>query len=932
MEDEDGIDATSLKEIWKGQKSIERPEWCRWFYGIRSPVTNTELYTLAMSLKLKPPLKSEEEPNYLEKYKEKQEVHSSNPESSYGMRFEQNENLLQEKTSDKNKRPFFQFSKIKAFKKEHSRTLEHDLKTSDPPMFIDMYGTISEDDKEILSSSPVKLLNENIYRKEAQSSIMQEVTKQLYSITKTNILLSKLLDCFSKPPKILETKGTQTSRHTTPITKMHQIYSDYAHAISPITSSVSPQIFMDAKENFSSNSIRKNYSYKLEKKENKGYSNKGNYSAYSGMHSLCQKISLKQSLFPPSTSPCNLYTNMNAKNYSPKKYHIGNKRANYFSKKKIQISPYSSKDTISSQSNIYPFTPFMKQNHQPMGIFNDDTSPDLIVHKELSSPFFNETKTNYSSLQYHKPMNYQSNCTNKQCIKNKSTQNNSLKIKPKDKVIEKKEIPLYKWEKRDDILSINNNIINYQNSIDNFFDTSNLEDKTNSILSFSTMNLDRSNISRISRTKNLSENSFKSIPEYEKRSEKIQIRNKNTISTPLPLNNTKNPHFTEKKIKKKGKVRIPSIFLNNCDKNSFLGSTFETSRLNVSSQNIKVNAENAPLKTNKSIKDFSKKENSKPQNPIISNNKKSSYNKTFALKEDEINISSILKSMEGQASKIYTFDLNRHNPNIIENTKNAEDKHFQISKKDSTSQSKKPLINYSSATCNAPIIVPEEFSKNNKNIEKKSNESFNARSKIIIPPVFLLQKNNSNTDDSVFKKSYPLHTMSSSSTLAMDPLNEKNGILYNGKSNNLVEEFKSINFDESTKVNSLINIKQTCIKNTSFSWSKSINKNNRNKPNPPFSTSFDYKYKCKNNSNSESPDLKKTKIAYSEISIPSDFSIKNTEAKDSTKNMLSRHKHLVSAYEKAVNMSTMSYKVTKTDTPNKIRPNKIIIPSVFTIS
>ncbi|CCJ28332.1 unnamed protein product [Pneumocystis jirovecii] len=577
----------------------------------------------------------------------------------------------------------------------------------------------------------------------------------------------------------------------------------------------------------------------------------------------------------------------------------------------------------------------MKRNFQPVKIFHDDISPDFIIQKELSSPFFHETKVGYSNLQCCNPMDYESSCMNKQCIGSKLTQNNSLKMKPKNEVIQKEKIPLYKWKKKDDVLSVNNNIINYKNSIDNFFDTSRLEDRVNSISSsFSTANIDKPNTSEIFQTKIFSKDNLESIPKYEKKSEKIHVKKKNITPTQLPINNTKETYFTKTNFEKRGKIRIPSIFLNNHDKNSLLKSASRTSELNMFSQNTKINTRYS-LRINKSSKDVNKKENSSPQNPAIFNSKKNSYNEIFALKKDKININSFQKPIKKrqEVSRIHASNLSTQNLNI-ENTKNSQkNKHFQISKKESISQlSKKPLTGYSSVNYNASVVSPENFSKNNKNIEKKSDKSFSVKNKIIIPPVFLLQKGDNNTNSNTLKKLHSLDTTSSNSTLAMEPINEK-GKLYSKRSNNFTKEFKSAGFNESKKANSLVNTKQAYTENISFSQSKSIEKSNQNKLNLPVSVSFDYKYECKNNSKTsfEPFDLKKTKTTYSEINIPSDPSIESMKTKDALKNM-SRHKHLVSTYQEAVNMSTIPSKIIKMDTANRTHPNKIIIPSVFMVS
>ncbi|KAG4304574.1 hypothetical protein PORY_001967 [Pneumocystis oryctolagi] len=893
-EDDDGIDVTSLKEIWRGQKGAELPEWSRWFCGIRSPVTNAKLYTLAASLKSKHPLKSEEKHNYLEEHAEKKESHHFRKESPCEVFFEQNHEYLSQKKTTKPNNFFSRFPGINVLKKKECvRTLECDLKTSDPPTFIDMYGTISENNKEVQClSNSTELLSQNIYKEEIQQPLMHD-SKGLYSSTEMNLLLSKLLDCFSKQPKILETRGTQTSKHTTPITKMCNICLSYPQITSSTNSSAS-QIFLDAKESFS-NSSKKLDKYGLKKEKNTRYQNKEDSSVYSGTHCLCQKISLKRSLFPPNISPCNLYTIRNAGNYTPEKYRFRSKHTNYPFERKAQVSPHFQKNIRSSQTNIYPFTPFVKPSHQPMRIFQEDTSPDFIIQKKISSSFLHETKTNSSDLQYYKPMVYENGSTSKEYIKKESIHNKPLKTKPK--ITYKEKISFR--EKKHDTLSTANSISYCEDSVDDIFNTHKQGNTLYSGLSPLSTSSDKLNVSTILHTKATSKNNLESISNCEKDLKKKHYIKKNKSPTQLSTND-KNVYFTRTNLKKKGKIRIPSIFLNNHETSL---SKSKTSKSDTSSQNIKINTKNIVLKKDEPIKNINKKENLKSRDFEISNNKKSSYNETCALKKDEINIKLFQSSTkkEEKNHKTYIPNLDTQNSNTSQALKDFQKRKSSplVSKKTSISQSfKKPSNDYLS-TCNTSKINCEKLSENDKNIKKKTDPS-NTRNKVIIPPIFLLQKNNNNvTNSNVFKESRVLHDISSN----------------------------SINSNEVRKEDFLINTKQPYTENTTFSQ-ESITKHIQDKSNPLIPVTVDYKYKYKNHLiDSESSNLKKTKTCAKDT-ISTNFSTKNT--KNDTENVLSRHKHLVSAYQEAVNMSTVPYKVVKIDAFNRTHPSKIIIPSIFT--
>ncbi|KAG5438372.1 hypothetical protein PCANB_002860 [Pneumocystis canis] len=930
---EDGIDKTSLKEIWKGQKGFKYPEWSRWISGLRSPVTNNELYTLASSLKSKSSsLKYEKKTNFEENYHERHKNIILDQEDLLFPLLKQHYNHLSPEKTNDNKRSFFKFPEIKPSKKEHIPTLEHDLKTSNPPTFIDMYGRISENSIKT-HSTPIELFNKNMYQKN-QSSLTQEFTKHIYSESKTDLLLSKLLDCFSKLSKILETKGIESSKYSTPITKTHHLYPNYAYATSPVSSNVSPEIFIDAKENFSSNSIEKHDTCKLQKGNIK-LCNKHSYSNYSGMHCLCQKISLKQSLFPPNTSPCNLYTIKNAKNYNPQRCHYEPKYINHSFEKKIQISP--PKDII-SQINIYPFTPFINTKTKPKSskVSQDDSSPDFIVKKEFVSPFLYQTKTNYSALPYCKPMINEKDYTDKQYNREKPIQNESLKIGCNNRIDQKGKIPSFKEKKKDDILSINNNTINQNILINDLFDTLKQENKTHSTTSASSVtNLNKTDISGMFQTKTVSKNKLETILNSDTTSERVTLVKKNATSIHVPINKSGNTYFTEKKSEKKGKIRIPSIFLNSHNKTPLPQCTPKTLELVISPQNIKTNKENIYPEFIKS-KNINKKENSKPLNSAnINANNNSNDASVSEVKETSTHLYQTHIKKERKVSKHHTTNLNTQNLNTIQNIENSQkNKSFpQIQKK--KSEQFKKSVNNCLPTMHNISTVDLKSSKNNEKIQKRATESsFNTRCKIIIPPIFLLQKNNDYTNNNIdtFKKS-SLHTVSSNSTLSTTLINEKKE-LYNKKPNKSIEKSGSLSSHNSKKVDSLINTEKTCARSISFSRTKLKPENDQNKSDSIDSNLSNDKHECKNNLKInviEPSNLIKTKGAYSKINIPACFSNEDTN-KSITENVLPCHKYLVSAYQEAIHMSEASYKAAKIDALNKTQPNKIIIPSIFTMS
>ncbi|EMR08410.1 hypothetical protein PNEG_03246 [Pneumocystis murina B123] len=931
MEDEDEIDRRSLKEIWKRRKHPRKEEKGHWFYGIHCQTENTELYKLAASLKSKTLVNTEEKYNHEELYSPERFMH----EKQCGDMFKENFSLSYEskspkKTSNKSKRSFFWLPEIKGLKKEkQNHTLEYDLKTSNPPTFIDMYGTISENNIKIPHPlNPVEQPIKNVYQEKSELPEKQRISKNISSISKTDFLLSKLLDCFSKQPKILETKGTQTSKYSTPTTEMNHTYQTYTQTSSSIDSHISSQIFVDARETFMPSPVEEINLYKP-KRENIRKKDEENPRGYSGIHCLCQKISLRRTLFPPSVSPCKLYTIKNMGNYEPQRCYES-KYINYPFRRKMQISP---KNITPSQSSIYSFTPFMKTRIPPTEISQKNVSPNFIIKKELSSPFSYEAKADYSTLQYLELLSNEEDYINNdsKCIKKKSIIDESLGMKFKNEINQDKKAL---FSKKVDLSLTNDNIINYQNPENDLFDISELENKINSMLSaLSTEN--KSNILTRLQEKAVSKNNLESILRDEKPLGKMENIKKNAMSKQISSNHTKSDIFSEANFEKKGKVRIPSIFLNK-NKSSPLQPISKTPGLTVSSQNIKITQDICP-KITSSSKNISKKENSRPQDSIITNIEKNNNNQTHVPMEKETD-SFLFKSYtkkEHQKSSSPATNLDRQKLATIQDINSRKNKSSPLALKNTSMSQlyKKSSNTYSSITHNTSTFDSENFSKNNQIPLKKSVKSFNTGCKVIIPPVFLLEKDNDVNNNNILKESVSLNRLPSDSALNSTLLNRKNSESYNKKANNYHQKFKLDNFNESKKISSLPDIKRSFIENI-CPQSKLTSKNNQNKSDhSSTSSSFYCKQEYKNDSKIgfTSSGLKKTRVD-SKIDIPTNFSDISTKTKDVFGDKSPRHKYLVSAYQEAINISTISSKTTKINELNRTQPNKIIIPSIFTMS
>ncbi|KTW27695.1 hypothetical protein T552_02135 [Pneumocystis carinii B80] len=930
MEDEDEIDRRSLKEIWEGRKCSGKGEKGHWFYGINCPTENNELYKLVASLKSKTLVKTEEKYNHEELYSPERIMQ----EKQYGNMFKENFGLSYEskalkKTSDKAKRSFFWLPEIKGLKKEkQNHTLEYDLKTSNPPTFIDMYGTISENNIKIPHPlNPIEQPIKNVCQGKDESLEKQRIPKSISSISKTDFLLSRLLDCFSKQPKILETKGTQTSKCSTPIKKKNHIYPGYTQTSSSIDSHISSQIFVDARETFMSNYAEETDFYK-QRRENIRKKDEENPPGYSGVHCLCQKISLRRTLFPPSVSPCKLYTIKNMGNYEPQKCYES-KYMNHPFRKKMQIS---SKNITPSQSSIYSFSPFIKTGILPTKVSQKDVSPNFIIKEELSSPFSCEAKTNYSTLQYHERLANEKDCmnNNSKCIKEKSILDRSLGMEFKNEVNQDKKTL---FGKNDNVSVINDNIVNYRNSKNDLFDITELEDKINSMLSALSIE-NKSNILTRLQEKVVSKNNLGSILEDKKPLEKIEDI-KNIISKQVPSKHTKKDVFSETNFEKKGKVRIPSIFLNK-NENSPLHSISKTPGLTVSSQNIKIAQDIFPKTTNSS-KDISKKENTRPKDSIITNIRKNNSNPIHApmTKENDSFLFKSYAKKEHQKNSNSTTNLDRQKLATIQNINSQKSKPSPpvLGNISMPQLYNKSSNTYLSITHNTSTFNSENFSKNDQNPVKKSVKSSNTRCKVIIPPVFLLEKDNDVNNNNILKESLSLNRLPSDPALDITLLDRKDNESCNKKANNHCQKFKLDNFNQSKKIGALSNMKQSFMENI-CPQSKLVSKSNQNKSDHSSTSSlFSYKQEYKNDSKISltSSGLGKTRVD-SKIDKPINFSDTNIKTKDVFGDKSPRHKHLVSAYQEAINMSTISSKTTKINEPNRTEPNKIIIPSIFTMS
>ncbi|QSL64469.1 hypothetical protein MERGE_001770 [Pneumocystis wakefieldiae] len=931
MEDEDEIDRRSLKEIWGKGKHPGKGERGNWFYGLHCPTENTELYKLAASLKSKTLIKTEEKYNHEELYSPRRLIRENKSENMFKENFSLSyESKSPKKTSDRSKRSFFWLPEAKGLKKERqNHTLEYDLKTSNPPTFIDMYGTISENNIKIPHPlNPVEQPIKNVYQEKSELLEKQGIPKNISSLSKTDFLLSKLLDCFSKQPKILETKGIQTSKCSTPTTKMSHTYPNYTQTSSSIDSQISSQIFVDARETFIPSPVEEINFYKPKKRENIRKKEEGNPPSYSGVHCLCQKISLRPTLFPPSVSPSKLYTIKNMGNCEPQKCYES-KYLNHPFRRKMQISP---KNITPSQSSIYSFTPFMKTRIPSTEISQKSVSPNFIIKKELSSPFSYEAKANCSTLEYRKLLANEKDYINDDsiCIKGKSIIDESLGMNFENEINQDKKALFSK--KVNVSVTNNNDIINCQNAKNDLLDISELEDKIESMLS--TLSIEnKSNILTRLQEKVASKNNLESILRDKKPLEKMENIKKNTISKQISSNHIKSDIFSEANFEKKKKIRIPSVFLN---KNCPLQPISKTAGLTVSSQNIKI-AQDTCSKITSSSKNINKKENSRPQDSIITSTRKNNNNQIHVPTEKETD-SFLFKSYikkEHQKNSSPTTNLDRQKLATIQDINSQKGKSSPLVLKNTSMPQlyKKSANTYSSITHNTSTIDSRTFPKSNQNLLKKSVKSFNTRCKVIIPPVFLLEKDNGVNNSNIFKESVSLNQLPPNSASDITLLDGKDNKSYNKKADDHHQKFKLGNFNESKKTSSLSDMKPSFTENI-YPQPKLASKNNQNKSDySSASSSTCYRQEYKNDSriNLASSSLKKTG-ADSKIDNSTNFFDTSTKTKSVFGDRSLRHKYFVSAYQEAVNISAISSKTTKMNELNRTQPNKIIIPSIFTMS